>query len=66
MRDIYLYDDCPVLINKLGIKEQKLLDDAEADYVSYRLRELAIHPLTGGLQLSASAANALYHISRLI
>ncbi len=47
MRDIYLYDDCPVLINKLGIKEQKLLDDAEADYVSYRLRELAIHPLTG-------------------
>ncbi len=47
MRDIYLYDDCPVLINKLGIKEQKLLDDAEADYVSYRLRELAIHPLKG-------------------
>ena len=47
MRDIYLYEDCPVLINKLGIKEQKLLDDAEADYVSYRLRELAIHPLTG-------------------
>lgn len=47
MRDIYLYDDCPVLINKLGIKEQKRLDDAEADYVSYRLRELAIHPLTG-------------------
>lgn len=47
MRDIYLYDDCPVLINKLGIKEQKRLDDAEADYVSYRLRELAIHPLKG-------------------
>lgn len=26
MRDFYLYDDCPVLKNKLGIKNQKELD----------------------------------------
>lgn len=36
-RDPYLYDDVPVLRNKLGIRDQNLLDDAEADYVVYRL-----------------------------
>ena len=30
MRDPYLYDDIPVLRNKLGICDQALLDDAEA------------------------------------
>ena len=40
MKDIYLYEDCPVLINKLGIKKQEELDDAEADYVTYRLKTL--------------------------
>lgn len=47
MRDIYLYEDCPILINKLGIKNQQQLDDAEADYVSFRLRDLLMHPLKG-------------------
>lgn len=47
MKDIYLYEDCPVLINKLGIKKQEKLDDAEADYVTYRLKNLAMHPLKG-------------------
>ena len=32
MRDPYLYKDVPVLRNKLHIREQDLLDDAEADY----------------------------------
>ena len=32
MRDPYLYEDVPVLKNKLNIKEQELLDSAEADY----------------------------------
>jgi cell filamentation protein len=31
MHDPYLYEDVPVLINKLGIKDQNLLDNAEAD-----------------------------------
>lgn len=33
MRDPYLYDDIPVLKNKLGIRDQILLDNAEADYM---------------------------------
>lgn len=47
MRDPYFYDDIPVLRNKLGICDQALLDDAEADYVVYRLKDLALNPLDG-------------------
>lgn len=31
MPDLYLYDDVPVLKNKLGIKDDKTLDLVEAD-----------------------------------
>ena len=31
MSDIYLYDDIPVLKNKLGIKNEKTLDTIEAE-----------------------------------
>ena len=51
MRDPYLYEDTNVLKNKLDIKEQDLLDDAEADYVVYRLKELAMNPLEGKYDL---------------
>lgn len=47
MKDIYLYEDSDVLINKLNIHNAKVLADAEADYVSMRLRELAENPLKG-------------------
>lgn len=47
MRDPYFYDDIPVLRNKLGIRDQVLLDHAEADYVVYRLKDLVINPLDG-------------------
>lgn len=47
MRDIYLYDDCDVLRNLLGIRNQKRLEEAEADYVTYRLREIVKTPLPG-------------------
>ncbi len=47
MRDIYLYEDCSVLKNLLNIKDKSLLEDAEADYVTYRLKEIAINPLPG-------------------
>lgn len=47
MRDPYLYDDVPVLKNKLDIKQQSQLDDAESDYVVYRLKDLAMNPLPG-------------------
>ena len=45
MRDIYLYDDCDVLKNLLNIKDLKQLNEAEADYVTYRLKDIAINPL---------------------
>jgi cell filamentation protein len=47
MHDPYLYKDTPVLINKLGIKNQEMLDNAEADYVVYRLKDLVLNPLSG-------------------
>ena len=47
MHDPYLYADVPVLKNKLGIRNQKLLDEAEADYVVFRLKDLAMNPLSG-------------------
>jgi len=47
MRDPYLYESVPVLVNKLNIQEQRLLDEAEADYVVFRLKDLAMNPLKG-------------------
>lgn len=47
MRDPYLYQDTVVLKNLLGIKTQRELDDAEADYVVYRLKDLVLNPLKG-------------------
>ncbi len=47
MRDAYLYEDCDVLKNLLGIKDKNLLDEAEAEYVVMRLKEVALTPLPG-------------------
>lgn len=47
MLDPYVYPGTSILRNVLGIQEQQMLDDAEADYVSLRLRELAEYPLEG-------------------
>jgi cell filamentation protein len=47
MRDPYLYEDVPVLKNKLGIKDQAQLDAAEGDYVSLRLKAVAQDKLPG-------------------
>ncbi len=47
MQDVYLYENCSVLKNLLNIKDKTLLEDAEADYVTYRLKEIAINPLPG-------------------
>ena len=47
MRDPYLYEGSSVLINKLGIKNQEMLDAAEADYVVFRLKEIALNKLPG-------------------
>ena len=47
MRDPYLYENSTILKNKLHIRTQKELDDAEADYVVYRLKDLALNPMPG-------------------
>lgn len=52
MRDPYLYPGTNILQNKLKIKNKQLMDNAEADYVSLRLRELAGNPLPGNYDIS--------------
>lgn len=47
MSDPYLYENSEVLINLLGIKNEKALKDAEADYVSLQLKLLVKKPLPG-------------------
>ena len=47
MRDPYLYEKSQVLKNKLNIRTQEELDEAEADYVVYRLKDLAMNPMPG-------------------
>lgn len=52
MTDPYAYPETGTLKNILGIQDKNLLDDAEADYVSLRLRELTEHPLCGDYSVS--------------
>ena len=40
MKDIYLYEGGKVLKNLLGIGDQTELEKAEADYVSFRLKDI--------------------------
>lgn len=47
MRDPYVYENTQILKNKLNIRTQDELDDAEADFVSYRLKDLAVNPMPG-------------------
>lgn len=47
MRDPYLYGNGSVLRNKLGLKTQEELDDAEADFVVCKLRQLVTEPIPG-------------------
>lgn len=47
MRDPYLYEEEPILRNKLNIHKKELLDNAEADYVVFRLKDLALNSLPG-------------------
>ena len=47
MRDPYLYENSQVLKNKLDIRVQEELDDAEADFVVYRMKDLAMNPMPG-------------------
>ncbi len=52
MLDPYVYPGTDVLKNVLNIKDKEMLDGAEANYVSLRLRELAKTPLAGDYDFS--------------
>ena len=54
MRDPYLYDGETILINKLDIHDQNMLNDAEADFVTYRLKDLSLNPLRGNYDVEHS------------
>lgn len=47
MIDPYCYDDCGVLKNKLGIKNQEILDKAEVEFSCNAIHELSFNPLIG-------------------
>ena len=52
MLDPYVYPGTNILKNVLDIQDRQMLDDAEADYVSLRLRELVENPLEGDYDVS--------------
>lgn len=47
MRDPYFYDDCDILKNKLGIKNQEQLDIAEVEFSCNAIHSLALTPIKG-------------------
>jgi cell filamentation protein len=47
----YCYPGTDILINKLDIKDARLLKEAESLYSAQRLLELAVKPLTGNFDL---------------
>jgi len=47
MNDPYFYDDCPVLKNKLGIKDNSLLEKAEVDISCNAIHDLLMSPIHG-------------------
>ena len=47
----YFYPATQILVNKLDIKENKLLEEAEILYTSQRLLELDLNPVVGNLDL---------------
>jgi len=52
MHDPYLYDDCPVLKNKLGLKDGDLLDKAEVELSCNAINYLLAHHVHGDYDFS--------------
>jgi len=52
MNDPYLYDDCAVLKNKLGIKDSALLDRAEVDISCNAIHDMSLSPVAGDYDFS--------------
>ena len=47
MNDPYLYPNCAVLINKMGIKDDKKLQQLEVDISCNAIRKLDVSPISG-------------------
>ena len=47
----YCYPGTGVLINKLNIRDNDVLYQAERDFTSLRLKELLSHPVSGNFDL---------------
>ena len=47
MYDPYLYDDCPVLRNKLEIKDADVLDKAKVEFSCNAIHDLLINLIPG-------------------
>ena len=60
MPDPYLYEGTDVLKNLLNNKDKKLLEEAEAGYVTYRLKEIALNPLPGNYDYYHLLASRTY------
>lgn len=45
--DPYLYENTQILKNKLNIRDIDRLEEAEANYVAFRLKEVTVNPLEG-------------------
>lgn len=61
MRDPYLYPDTDILINKFAIKDIELLNTAEAEFTSTRLREIIDNPIQGNFNFE-HLCKLHYHI----
>ena len=47
MHDPYLYDDCSVLKNKLGLKDEDMLEKAEVEFSCNAIHDLLTNPIQG-------------------
>lgn len=61
MRDPYLYPGTDILINKFAIKDIELLNAAEADFTSTRLKEIIEYPIKGNFDFE-HLCKLHYHI----
>lgn len=52
MNDPYLYPNTEVLINKFAIKDDKTLNEMEAEYTSTRIKQLVDNPIDGNFDFN--------------
>ena len=63
--DPYLYPGTTVLINKFDLRDQRRLDEIEANYTSLRLSDLSENPMTGNYDINHLCSMHRYIFSDL-